>query len=237
LLGNGFDEILQELEETWPELYYHSIAVVNFALRMAIDLGVDEIYYGNLITGALLHDIGKTKISREIMEKTSPLNENEWDEIKKHPKLGADLVLQKGGSDAVVEIICYHHERWNGEGYIGLEQKQIPFLARIITIADTIDAMTSPRPYRQPIDISEALGEVLLQAGSQFDPFIVATLRQKANYQSETYRHFSTLERQIREEKERLEKLTEIYGASHYLVIAQSQWLDKLIVKTIKLTR
>ncbi len=143
---------------------------------------------------------------------------------------------QRGGNDEVVAVIRYHHEWWNGNGYAGLKYEQIPLLARIVTIADALDAMTASRPYRKAIAVSEALMEIYSGKGLQFDPDIITVLSQKATYEPATYQDPRTLARQIQVEKEWLARLIKIYGdLVHPLVIAQSHWLDKLIVSSYKL--
>ncbi|KYH33828.1 HD domain-containing phosphohydrolase [Neomoorella mulderi] len=234
--GDTVGKILLEIKQFWPALYFHSIAVANIACRMAFDLGIDASHYQDLLIGALLHDAGKMQVRREILTKPGPLTEAEWRQIKKHTDYGADWVEQRGGNDEVVAVIRYHHEWWNGNGYAGLKYEQIPLLARIVTIADALDAMTASRPYRKTIAISEALLEVHTGKGLQFDPNIITSLSQKATYEPATYQDPRTLARQIQVEKEWLARLIKIYGdLAHPLVIAQSHWLDKLIVTIYKL--
>lgn len=229
-------KILLEIRRYWPALYLHSAAVANFALRIAMELGIEARHCRDVLTGALLHDAGKMHVSLEILTKPGPLTEAEWGQMKKHTDYGADWVEQRGGNDEVVAVIRYHHEWWNGNGYAGLKYEQIPLLARIVTIADALDAMTASRPYRKAIAISEALMEIHSGKGLQFDPDIITVLSQKATYEPATYQEPRTLARQIEVEKEWLARLIKIYGdLTHPLVIAQSHWLDKLVLSIYKL--
>lgn len=229
-------KILQEIQEFWSELYLHSISVANLALRMAVDLGVEEACYKDILAGALLHDVGKTKIKKEILTKPGPLTPAEWREVKKHPQYGAEWMEHKGGNSEVVAIIRYHHEKWNGQGYAGLKHQEIPFFARIVAIADALEAMTAPRPYRQGVELSRAMGEIHRQAGLQFDALILSQLKQIETYRPVTYSHPRTIEKQMQVEREWLQGLIEFYGdLSHPLIIAQSHWLDKLVVASYRL--
>ena len=235
--SNMVAEILDEIQEFWAELYFHSISVANLALRMAVDLDVGDVHYKDILVGALLHDAGKIKIKREILQKPGPLTSTEWREIKRHPRYGAEWIENMGGNSEVVAVIRYHHEKWNGEGYDGLEGQQIPLFARIVAIADALDAMTAPRPYRQAVEISRALSEIHKQAGSQFDCSVLSQLRQKDTYLPETYSHPRAIEKQIQVEKNWLQRLIDVYSdLSHPVVIAQSHWVEKLVVASYQLS-
>lgn len=223
------NDLLRPMKESWNRLYLHSANVANFSLRIGDCLQLNEEEKKTLVKGALLHDVGKMFISREIIEKPGPLNEKEWGELKKHPWLGAFMVAEKGGDSSLVEIIRYHHERWDGRGYEGLVGDRIPLCARIIALADSLDAMTALRPYRMPIKVDEALKEVYNGAGSQFDPHLITVLAEKPFMQIATYYDPVRVERQIEEEREWLNYLVNAYvKLSHPLVYAQSQWLDRL---------
>lgn len=150
----------------------------------------------NLIIAAYLHDVGKLCIPKEILNKPDRLTEEEFKVVKLHPLLGA-IVLSSFSLPGVknwdtiynlqiIEAVLYHHEWYDGSGYpYGLKGKEIPLLARIISIADAYDAMTSPRPYRAiSISKEKALAEILEKAGTQFDP-IIAEVFVKAMESSE----------------------------------------------------
>jgi len=122
----------------------------------------------------LLHDIGKIGIHDDVLMKTEPLSDKEWEEIKKHPEIGAHILEPISEMDAVIEIIRHHHERYDGTGYIsGLKENDIPLLSRILAVADAYDAMTTERPYRKKISTDEAAEEIKNCSGTQFDPKIV----------------------------------------------------------------
>jgi len=124
--------------------------------------------------GALLHDLGKTAIPDEILNKQSALSDSEAKVMRRHPQLGAAILQEAGCCKRALPMILHHHERYNGTGYpYKLSGKQIPFYARIISVADCYDAMTSNRSYNDAIGKKEALRGLILNKGSQFDPDIV----------------------------------------------------------------
>ncbi|MCS7179881.1 MAG: HD domain-containing protein, partial [bacterium] len=122
----------------------------------------------------LLHDTGKLFISDTILNKPDNLNEKEWEIIKKHPDTGAKIISQIRKFKNGISIIKHHHERIDGSGYPnGLNGSKIPIIAKIVSIADAIDAMLSPRPYRKPLSIEEVKKELIKNSSTQFDPQIV----------------------------------------------------------------
>lgn len=132
-----------------------------------------------LEAGFLLHDVGKIGIPESILTKPGPLTENERRVLNTHPILGERIIAPLGLPEVVRRVVRHHHERWDGRGYPdGLGGKDIPVAARIFAIADVIDAMTSIRPYRKPISFRDAVTEVLVNAGSQFDPQLAALAEQ-----------------------------------------------------------
>jgi putative nucleotidyltransferase with HDIG domain len=151
----------------------HSDQVAELSRSVADYLNYDEkttmlIYYAGLI-----HDIGKTLVSRDILNKPSGLNEKEYEEIKKHPLNGAYALRHVGENSEIANAVKYHHERWDGKGYPeGLSQEDIPLMARILSLADAYDSMTHDRPYRGALGRLEALEEIKNCAGTQFDPML-----------------------------------------------------------------
>lgn len=226
----GIRKLLMKMKKSWDALYLHSASVATFSLKIGTCLQLNEKENELLVMGALLHDVGKMSINREIINKPGKLINSEWIELKKHPYLGSNLIAKEGGHSSLIEIIRYHHERWDGKGYEGLFEKQIPFCARIISLADSLDSMVSYRPYRLPLKIDEAISEIYKGAGSQFDPYIIEKLANELCIQQLTYSDPVLLEKLIEEEKAWLTYLKNTYiQLSNPLIYAQSQWLNRLI--------
>jgi diguanylate cyclase (GGDEF)-like protein len=124
---------------------------------------------------AQLHDIGKMGIPDAILHKPGPLTPEEWAVMQSHPRMGQQILTQAGGRlDLISHIVVAHHERWDGQGYpYGLAQQEIPLGARILSVVDSYDAMTSTRPYREACSAAQALAELQRCAGSQYDPRVV----------------------------------------------------------------
>ncbi len=124
--------------------------------------------------GFFLHDIGKVGVPEHILCKRGPLTAAEWQVMRRHPLMGAQIVAPIAFLNDTVDLIRHHHERFDGTGYPdGLRRDQIPLTARIFSVADAFDAMTSDRPYRGSIGVERALGELEAGAGGQFDPEVV----------------------------------------------------------------
>jgi putative nucleotidyltransferase with HDIG domain len=161
------------------ETYGHSKTVARYSHVLAEAAGIrDPRALDNIRKGALLHDAGKMAIPDSILKKPGPLAPKEWDVIRRHPALGYGLVRDVKLVREVGNIILCHHERYDGAGYPkGLKGEAIPFEARIFAVADTIDAVTSHRPYRAPRDFRAARRELEDNAGGQFDPEVVDVFR------------------------------------------------------------
>jgi diguanylate cyclase (GGDEF)-like protein/putative nucleotidyltransferase with HDIG domain len=152
----------------------HSNAVAEYATQIATALGLSEKKVELIRTGALLHDIGKIGIPDSILYKPGPLTDEEFVYIKEHPVRGAELVSTNDGLREMVPIIRHHHERYDGRGYPdGLKGQEIPVEARILCVADSVQAMESDRPYRKALGNQAIIAEINENAGSQFDPVIV----------------------------------------------------------------
>ncbi|HYH27863.1 MAG TPA: HD domain-containing phosphohydrolase [Actinomycetota bacterium] len=124
--------------------------------------------------GFLLHDIGKIGISERILNKQGPLTSSEWAVMKTHPLIGAQIVSQISFLGEAVDVIRSHHEQFDGSGYPrGLRGDEIPISARIFSVVDAFDAMTSDRPYRRAITSAEAIQRIVDSSGSHFDPEVV----------------------------------------------------------------
>jgi HD-GYP domain-containing protein (c-di-GMP phosphodiesterase class II) len=131
--------------------------------------------------GALLHDVGKIAIPDAILRKNGPLTDDEWQEMRKHPTLGYEILEGIAFLSESLPIVLHHHERFDGDGYPdGLKGEAIAIGARIFSVADAFDAMTADRHYRQALSLDEAMHELRKHAGSQFDPDVVTALEEVA---------------------------------------------------------
>ena len=125
--------------------------------------------------GGLFHDIGKIGVPDSILLKTERLTDDEYSEIKNHPTIGAHILSNATMFQDIIPIVKHHHERYDGKGYPGkLQGEAIPYLARITTIADTFDAMTSNRAYRDPLSMNFVKSEFEKNSGTQFDPDLIS---------------------------------------------------------------
>jgi putative nucleotidyltransferase with HDIG domain len=148
--------------------------VGQYARRVGEILELESETLEMLELAGSLHDVGKQMISERIVEKPGPLTDEEWEEMRKHPELGAEYVREEGHPADVGEWVRHHHERLDGTGYPDhLEGEEIPMGARIIAVLDAYVGMTSPRAYRPPIPAEVALEELEHAAGKQFDPRVV----------------------------------------------------------------
>ena len=156
----------------------HSRSVVELSVRVADKLGVDAHDRRRVEFAALLHDVGKIAIPKEIINKPGPLNDEEWDLMRTHTIRGQELLDKVGGFlGEVGEIVRASHERWDGTGYPDqLSGPSIPLAARIVSCCDAFNAMTTERSYRMPMSQEVALRELVDNAGTQFDPHVVKTL-------------------------------------------------------------
>ena len=161
------------------ETYGHSKTVARYTHVLAEASGIrDPGKLDSIRKGALLHDSGKMAIPDSILKKPGPLAPKEWEVIRRHPALGYGLVRDLKLVREVGDIILCHHERYDGTGYPkGLKGEAIPLEARIFAVADTLDAVTSHRPYRAPRDFKTARLELETNAGKQFDPKVVDVFR------------------------------------------------------------
>lgn len=124
--------------------------------------------------GALLHDLGKTAVPKAILTKPGPLDDGEWQAMRSHPREGYLSLLERLPIGDMLDVVLYHHERYDGSGYPdGLRGEEIPILARIFAVADAYDAMISDRPYRKATAPETAREEIVRCAGTQFDPVVV----------------------------------------------------------------
>ncbi len=168
-----FKVLIYILESKEPYTSGHSERVSLYSDLIAQDLGLPREVREDLQIAALMHDIGKIGLSNRLLEKAD-LTPDEKSDIRQHPIKGVRLIEPLSFSHDVVSAIRHHHERWDGKGYPdGLAGESIPLLARIITLADSYDAMVLDRPYRQGLPYAEVQEELGRNAGFQFDPRIV----------------------------------------------------------------
>lgn len=168
------DGYLMQLHESRTETKIHSQRLEALCFAMGSRLALTASQMESLSSLALLHDIGKTKIDLSILNKPSPLTDEEWTIMKQHPSFGYDIAIQFPELSTVAYLILTHHERYDGEGYpLNLKGESIPIESRILSIVDAFDAMTHDRAYRKATTIEEALEEIQSNAGTQFDPTLV----------------------------------------------------------------
>jgi putative nucleotidyltransferase with HDIG domain len=164
-------DMASAVETKGPYTYGHSEKVSVYAVALAEKIGLSPDEVSILSAAALLHDIGKVCISDKTLGKKGKATREDWEAIKAHPRLGANIVSSISELAPVASGILYHHERWDGSGYPeGLKGEEIPREARILAIAESFVAMTSARPYRPALSIEEAIMELKRGAGLQFDP-------------------------------------------------------------------
>lgn len=163
-MKNSLYEKSQETEE-------HALRLIEISKEFGRKLNLVNEQLIELELLSTLHDIGKIGITDNILNKPGRLSDDEWKEMKKHPEMGYRIAMSTPELKPIAEYILNHHEKWDGSGYpYGRKGEEIPLLARIIAIADAYDAMTSDRPYRQALSKEEALNEIKINAGTQFDP-------------------------------------------------------------------
>ena len=157
----------------------HAERVAAYGLAIAKHAEPDLVRDPQVEFGFLLHDIGKLAVPDTVLKKQGPLNPREWRLIRKHPQIGYKILQEIEFLDRARCVVLYHHERWDGRGYPErLSGEEIPLAARVFAVADTLDALTSDRPYRRGVGFDEAFEEVDRSVGSQFCPTIVEAMHQ-----------------------------------------------------------
>jgi hypothetical protein len=175
---SAYDELLEVLGVALDfrdnETAGHSRRVVRYCLEIAQVMGCTSDMWVEIHRGAYLHDLGKIAIPDAILFKKDKLSLQEWGVMRTHPWIGYNLVSRISFLESVADILLTHHERYDGTGYPrGLKADEIPLGARIFAVADTLDAMTSDRPYRKAVPFSAAREEIARESGRQFDPEVV----------------------------------------------------------------
>ncbi|MBC7386593.1 MAG: HD-GYP domain-containing protein [Cryobacterium sp.] len=156
----------------------HTKRVGFYANAITLHLSVSAVEREKIRLAGVLHDIGKIGVPDRILLKPGKLTEGEWDEMRLHTEAGFDIVSQVAGLEEIAEILRHHHERWDGSGYPrGLRGEEIPFASRVISVADTFDAIVTDRPYRKALTPEQAREIIIELAGEQFDPTVVEGFR------------------------------------------------------------
>ena len=166
--------LVRAIEANDPYTSGHSLRVSIYSEAIAKQLGLPQNKVDMIKSAALLHDIGKIGVDKNILNKNGKLEKEEFDSIKAHPEIGATIISDMSYLSNLSDIIKHHHERNDGKGYPdGLSHNSIPLETSILIIADSFDAMTTDRPYRHALSLEDALNEVKVNAGTQFNPDIV----------------------------------------------------------------
>ena len=170
-----FEAMAFKVDQKDPYTKGHSDRVANLSLYLARHLGMSDQETKSIVAGALLHDIGKLRVPDEILNKPGKLTDEEFDEIKRHPDNGVQLLSGINLPWDVASMIRYHHEKYDGGGYpAGVSGELIPAGARVICISDVFDALTSERPYRKAFSPEKTLGIMKGDMSSSFDPVMLA---------------------------------------------------------------
>ncbi len=181
--------LLKTLSKNSSETEGHArrMQILGNAIGKKIGLSNSELEKLSLL--AMVHDVGKTTIPEEILQKPGGLTQIEWNKIKQHPITGFKIASATEEFVHVANLILYHHEWWDGSGYpYGIKGKEIPLLSRIIAIVDAYEVMTSGRPYREPVSSWEAVEELKRNAGTQFDPELVEVFLEIYEEKGDLYR-------------------------------------------------
>jgi diguanylate cyclase (GGDEF)-like protein/putative nucleotidyltransferase with HDIG domain len=156
----------------------HLVRVQSYSVEVAARMGLPDTEVESLRVGSILHDVGKMAVPEYILSKPGRLTPEEFNKVKTHAVIGAEILTEMGFPSAVVEIVRHHHERWNGTGYpAGLAGKEIPIGARILAATDSLDALSSDRDYRRAYPLDRAMAMVEAEAGRSYDPEVVAALK------------------------------------------------------------
>jgi putative nucleotidyltransferase with HDIG domain len=180
-LENSYEQtilaLMKALDARDHETEEHTVRVTHVALMVGKRLGLSREELKALERGAMMHDIGKIGIKDEILLKQGGLSDKEWQIMRQHPAIGAQIIRDIPSLQDALPVIANHHERWDGTGYPqGLKGEAIPLLARIFSVADVYEAFTSDRPYRKKISSQEALSYLCAEAGKLFDAAVVDVL-------------------------------------------------------------
>lgn len=168
--------LLRLLDSIDPELGEHGRRTARLARDIATEMALPDDEIDQLHVGAQLHDIGKLFISRSILDQPGPLTDEQWVELRHHPRMGYELVRDRV-PDAVSHMVLNHHERYDGTGYPNaVSGSSLRLEARILQVADAFDAITSTRPYQPALPFEYAVSEMVRCSGTQFDPGVVEAI-------------------------------------------------------------
>jgi HD-GYP domain-containing protein (c-di-GMP phosphodiesterase class II) len=172
--------LIEVMEDVIEDLHGHVHRVSNLSVDLGRGVGLGEDDLERLALAGVLHDVGKIHMDPAILGKPGPLSESERELMERHPELGFAMARNRM-DPKVAEAILYHHERFDGRGYpFGLAGDAIPILSRIVLVADAFDAMTSVRAYQPALPLEVAVSEIRSNAGTQFDPQVVAVFLELA---------------------------------------------------------
>jgi len=168
------EALAEAIEKRDPYTGGHTKRVLTYSMAAAGYMGLSPEEMEQLKLSAILHDIGKIGVEDRVLRKQASLNDEEFGLMKTHPRMGAEIMQHVEKLKYVIPGMKYHHERFDGKGYPeGLKDVEIPLIARIISVADTFDAMTSDRPYRKGLSDEAAISELMKFSAIQFDPDVV----------------------------------------------------------------
>lgn len=186
--------LIEVMQSRLPMFIPHFRRVSEICVDMGKMMGLMERELLLIDALGFLHDVGKLGIENEILLKQGPLTSKEWEAVKRHSAIGYKLIRPIHGISGLADLVIAHHEHWDGKGYpLGLQGKEIPLLCRILSFADSTDAMIDDRPYRKALPPSEILAEIERCSGSQFDPEVVEAFLDMIHERKYTVPFFSTL--------------------------------------------
>ena len=187
----------------------HNYRVTIYAVRLAEAIGLSAQAIQSLIKGAFLHDVGKIGVRDNILLKPGRLDKDEFEIMKTHVPHGLDIVKRSAWLQDATDVVGYHHEKYNGQGYYeGLSGEKIPIAARIFAIADVFDALTSDRPYKKPFSFEQTMAILDEDKGTHFDPGLIDTF---ARIALDLYNEFSG--REDKALKEQMKTIRDKYYA------------------------
>lgn len=170
------NELAESIRERDQVTYDHCRRVAIYVYRLARFSGWPRAAASELALAGQVHDLGKTWVRNEVLLKPAALSENEREMIEKHPVTAAQLLWAFDMPDVILDAVLSHHERWDGRGYPeGRSGEEIPLGARLLSVADVFDVITTPRPYKSAMSVEAARERIREGAGNAFDPFITET--------------------------------------------------------------